>query len=74
MLRNSREGWGRMSQLLHWLVALLILAQIPLGLAAVGWHLSPTKLSLFVWHKSIGMLVLVRWTPLSRQLPTGNKI
>jgi cytochrome b561 len=48
-----------MSQLLHWLVALLILAQIPLGLAAVGWHLSPTKLSLFVWHKSVGMLVLV---------------
>lgn len=59
MLRNSREGWGLVSQLVHWLVALLILAQILLGLAAVGWHLSPTKLSLFVWHKSVGMLVLV---------------
>jgi cytochrome b561 len=59
MLRNSREGWGLVSQLLHWLVALLILTQIPLGLAAVAWHLSPTKLSLFVWHKSVGMLVLV---------------
>jgi cytochrome b561 len=59
MLRNSRERWGLASQLLHWLVALLILAQILLGLAAVGWHLSPTKLSLFVWHKSVGMLVLL---------------
>lgn len=26
---------------------------------AVSWHLSPTKLELFVWHKSIGLLVLV---------------
>jgi cytochrome b561 len=59
MLRNSRDGWGLVSQLLHWLVALLILAQILLGLAAVSWHLSPIKLSLFVWHKSVGMLVLV---------------
>lgn len=39
-------------------MAALILAQIALGLAAAGWHLSPTKLTLFVWHKSTGMLIL----------------
>ncbi len=59
MLRNSRERWGLVSQLLHWLVACLIFVQLGLGLAAVGWRLSPTKLSLFVWHKSVGMLVLM---------------
>ncbi|HMH19977.1 MAG TPA: cytochrome b, partial [Burkholderiales bacterium] len=42
----------------HWLIAALILSQIALGLTAAGWHLSPTKLNLFVWHKSIGMLIL----------------
>jgi len=36
----------------------LIGAQWVLGLLAVNWRLSPTKLDLFVWHKSTGMLVL----------------
>jgi cytochrome b561 len=59
MLRNSRECWGSVSRSLHWLVAGLIFVQLALGLAAIGWHLSPTKLDLFVWHKSVGMLILL---------------
>jgi cytochrome b561 len=43
---------------LHWLVATLILIQLGVGIAAVSWSLSPTKLDLFVWHKSTGMLIL----------------
>src|SRR5258705_3172995 len=39
-------------------MALLIFAQVALGLAAVSWRISPTKLNLFVWHKSTGMLIL----------------
>ena len=39
-------------------MAALIFAQIALGLAAAGWRLSPTKLDLFVWHKSTGILIL----------------
>lgn len=35
-----------------------MLAQFALGWTAASWHLSPAKLNLFVWHKSIGMLVL----------------
>jgi cytochrome b561 len=46
------------AKFLHWIMAALILAQIALGLTAAGWHLSPTKLNLFFWHKSIGMLIL----------------
>jgi cytochrome b561 len=58
MLRNTDRSWGAPARLLHWLVAALVFAQIGLGWAAVSWRLSPTKLDLFVWHKSIGMLVL----------------
>jgi cytochrome b561 len=58
VLRNTADSWGTASKLLHWLVAALILAQIALGLLAVGWRVSPTKLDLFVWHKSTGMLIL----------------
>lgn len=43
---------------MHWLVAVLVFAQIGLGWAAVSWRLSPAKLDLFVWHKSVGVLIL----------------
>ena len=56
--KNSSASWGAPAKLLHWLIAALILAQIALGLTAKGWRLSPTKLELFVWHKSVGMLIL----------------
>ncbi len=58
MLRNDADSWGAPAKLLHWVMAALILVQIALGLMAVNWRLSPTKLNLFVWHKSTGMLIL----------------
>jgi cytochrome b561 len=58
MLRNTDRSWGAPAKLLHWAVAALVFAQIALGWAAVSWRLSPTKLDLFVWHKSTGMLIL----------------
>jgi cytochrome b561 len=58
LLRNSDEAWGSVARTLHWLVAAAILVQIPLGLAAVNWRLSPTKLDLFVLHKSLGLAIL----------------
>lgn len=57
-VRNSDNHWGWPSKLLHWLTAILIFIQIPLGYYAEDLKLSPLKLDLFVWHKSIGMLVL----------------
>ena len=42
---------------LHWLVALLILATLPLGLAMTELALSPLKLKLYAWHKWIGVTV-----------------
>lgn len=58
MLRNTRDAWGAPAKLFHWLMAALVFAQIALGWTAAAWPLSPLKLDLFVWHKSIGMLIL----------------
>jgi cytochrome b561 len=58
MIRNTLQAWGAPAKWLHWTIAALVLAQVPLGVAAESWRLSPTKLDLFVWHKSMGMLIL----------------
>ena len=44
---------------LHWIVALLILANLALGLYTVGLELSPTKLRYFSFHKWIGVTVFL---------------
>jgi cytochrome b561 len=59
MLRNTDLSWGAPAKLLHWMVAALVFVQIALGWAAVSWRLSPTKLDLYTWHKSTGMLILL---------------
>ena len=79
MIRNTTQSWGAPAKLLHWTVATLVLLQIALGWAAVMWHLSPTKLDLFVLHKSTGMLILSlmlvrlfwRWMNVTPRLPVG---
>lgn len=58
MWYSTGHSWGAIAKILHWAMAVLILAQFALGWLAVGWRLSPTKLDLFVWHKSIGLLLL----------------
>src|SRR5262245_34408010 len=58
-LRSTRTRWGRIAMGFHWIVAALIFTQFALGWIAEEYRRSPTKIDLFVWHKSIGMLVLV---------------
>ena len=58
MMRNTPQAWGAPAKLLHWTIAALAIVQVPLGMAAANWKLSPTKLDLFVWHKSLGMVIL----------------
>jgi len=55
---NTGDSWGAPAKLFHWLVAALIFTQFALGWTAAAWRLSPTKLNLFVWHKSTGMMIL----------------
>lgn len=58
MLRNSIREWGTVAKVLHWLMLALIVVQVSLGWTAELWRVSPMKLNLFVWHKSIGILLL----------------
>lgn len=58
MWRNSSQTWGPPAKTLHWVMAALIFLQFVLGWVAASWRLSPMKLDLFVWHKSLGMTVL----------------
>ena len=79
MLGNTRDNWGTVSKSLHWLMAGFVFVQLVLGPLALSWRLSPTKLDLYVWHKSIGMLILLlvilraswRLVNLSPGLPVG---
>ncbi|MBA1147985.1 cytochrome b [Ectothiorhodospiraceae bacterium WFHF3C12] len=57
-LRNSDQHWGLVAQLLHWLIAVLIVV-----MAALGWYMttlkiSPTMFELYALHKSIGITIL----------------
>jgi cytochrome b561 len=58
-LRSTNLTWGSLAKSFHWIVAALIFTQFALGWIAHEWPRSPTKLDLFVWHKSIGILVLL---------------
>jgi cytochrome b561 len=56
---NTADSWGAAARGLHWLIAALILAQFVIGSIAEEMKLTPAKLDLFVWHKSIGITVLL---------------
>ncbi len=54
----GHQQWTRLAVALHWLVAVLILFNIVLGVVAEEMAMSPAKLNVFIWHKSIGLSVL----------------
>jgi cytochrome b561 len=47
------------AQVLHWLMAVLILGMLGLGVYMTDLKLSPTKLQLYAWHKWIGITLLL---------------
>ena len=57
-LRNTDSRWGAIAQALHWLIALLIVAQGAIGLTMVELGMTPTKVRVFALHKSIGLTLL----------------
>src|SRR5512135_3033262 len=58
------DRYTRTAVTLHWLIALLIFAALPLGLYMHDLPLSPHKLRLYSYHKWLGvtvwMLVVIR--------------
>jgi cytochrome b561 len=57
--KNTESAWGAVAKGFHWLLAILILGQLALDKIADDAALSPRKLDLFVWHKSIGVTILL---------------
>jgi cytochrome b561 len=55
---NTADAWGLVAMVLHWALALLIFGQLVLGRVAEEARVSPQKLDLFVWHKSVGVTIL----------------
>src|SRR5487761_1019362 len=58
LIRNTRERWGSLAQLLHWLIVALIALQAALGLTGLMLPLGVQKLTVLARHKSIGITIL----------------
>lgn len=56
---DSTARYGPVAVALHWLTALLIVANLALGLSMVPLPLSPRKLQWYQWHKWIGITVFL---------------
>lgn len=74
-----RTRFTPVAQLLHWLIAALIVTQFALAWTAIDLPLGAHKLALFARHKSFGMTVLMlavvrlvwRWANPPPALPAG---
>lgn len=59
-MTNTVTRYRLPARLLHWLMALLIVATIPVGFLMVQQGLSrPLQNTLFIFHKNIGVLLLI---------------
>jgi cytochrome b561 len=59
-LLNSKAAFGRVSRYAHWMVAILILALIPMGMyMAILPSDSPDRAGFVVAHQTMGLLVLI---------------
>ncbi len=56
--KNTATRWGGVSQTLHWLIALLILALGIVGLTMGEFPKTPKYFWIYTMHKSIGITVL----------------
>jgi cytochrome b561 len=58
ILKNTHDRWGSISQLLHWVIAILILVMAYLGLTMGDLPNGPDKIQTYALHKSIGITIL----------------
>ena len=57
--KNTAYRWGPVSQTLHWLVVVLVLALAVVGLSLDSLPKTPKYFWVFTLHKSLGITVLV---------------
>lgn len=60
--KNTTDRWGAVSQLLHWLIVLMILGLGTVGLVMTEMRNSPDKIQVYLLHKSFGLTVLALMT------------
>ena len=58
-IKNTREQWGTVSKVLHWLVVLLILLMAWIGLRMGDMPNGPDKIASYALHKSVGITILM---------------
>lgn len=85
-MKSASRVYTPLARLLHWLMAILLIAMLALGFYMSGLRLSPEKLQLYSWHKWAGvtafLLVLIRllWRvthrppPLPQGMPRGEQL
>lgn len=56
-ITNTDDEYGLVAKSFHWLIAVMILALLPIGLFMGGMENSPFKFQVFAMHKSFGLLV-----------------
>lgn len=54
---NTRLSWGTPQQVLHWIVAILVICQLTTGLAIAMWGDKGVPDWATVWHPSIGLTI-----------------
>lgn len=57
-IKNSRDRYGDIARILHWLIALLILGLLSVGFAMTAMDSTPLQFKIYGLHKAIGMTVL----------------
>lgn len=58
-LKNTKNHFGLIAIILHWLMAFIIIGLLAIGLYMVDLPNSLQKLKLYGWHKEFGFLVLM---------------
>ena len=59
MLKNTADSYGLVARILHWLMALLIIALIIVGLIMTDLPKGDLKSQIYATHKAIGAIVLI---------------
>ncbi|WP_131781058.1 cytochrome b [Legionella gresilensis] len=57
-IKNTSSHYGLVAIILHWLLAIIVIAMLCVGLYMVSLDTSPEKLRLYGLHKAFGVVVL----------------
>lgn len=58
MLKNTKNSYGLVTKLLHWVVGLLIIGIVIIGFLMSSMRPSPEKFELYKMHKAFGVITL----------------